>query len=95
MSLRLRDTVDQAGDQRDQRREEPQAPPQRTRHALHHLVAAESAKPVERSGDSPAAPALVELQAAVRAARLLRVVEDHGRLVASRAQTRGDKGERR
>ena len=95
MSLRLRDSVDQAGDQRDQRREEPQAPPHRTRHALHHLVSAEPAKPVERSGDSPAPAALMELKAAVRAARLFGVVQDHGRLVAPGAQARGDQGERR
>ena len=85
VALSLCDSVDQTTDQRYQRREEPQAPPHRSRHALHHLVSAEPAKPVERSGDSPAPTALVKLEAAVRAARLFGVVQDHGRLVAPRA----------
>ena len=95
VSLCLRDSVDQPGDQRDQRCEEPQAPPHRARHSLHHLVPTEAAKPIERPGDSPAAAALVKLEAAVRASRLFRVVQDHGRLVAARAQARRDQGERR
>jgi hypothetical protein len=58
-------------------------------------VSAESAKPVERSSDTTAASALMQLEAAVRAARFLRVVQDHGRLVAARAKAGGDKRERR
>ena len=92
MPLRLRDPVDQSGRQRNKCGEEPQPPPQRTRVALHHLVAAEPAVTVERARDSAAAPTLVELQAAVRAARLVCVVEHHGRLVAARTQARGDEG---
>ena len=60
--------IDQARDDRDERREKPQPPPQGTRVALHHLVAAEAAVPVERSCDSSAAAALVELEATVGAA---------------------------
>jgi hypothetical protein len=92
VDLSLGDSVDQSRGQWNQRREEPEPPPQRTRVALHHLVAAEAAVPVERARDSAAVPALMELQAAVRAARLVGVVEHHGRLVAARAQARGDKG---
>src|SRR5450759_227651 len=90
VALRLRDSVDEAPDERHQRGQEPQAPPHRTRYALHHLVPAEAAVAIERARDSPAAPALVQLQAAVGAARLLREVEQHGRLIAARAQARGD-----
>jgi hypothetical protein len=92
MALRLRDAVNQPSDQRDQGREEPEPPPQRTRIALHHLVAAEAAVAVEWTRDSAAAPALVELEAAVRAARLIGMVDDHGRLVAARTQAGGDEG---
>ena len=90
----MRDSIDQARDQRDQSREEPQPPPQRTRGALDHLVPAEAAVPIERTRDSPAAAALVELEAAVCTARLLGVVEHHGRLVAARTQARRDKRQR-
>src|SRR5258708_7061670 len=86
MPLRLGDSVDQSGGQRNKRREEPEPPPQRARVTLHHLVAAEAAVAVEWSGDSAAAPALVELEAAMRAARLVGVVDDHRRLVAARTQ---------
>jgi len=89
--LCLGDAVDQAGDQWHQSREEPQPPPQRPRHALHHLVPAEAAVAVEWTCDSAAAAALVELEAAVRAAGLLGVVEDHGGLVAAGTETRRDK----
>ena len=95
VALCLCDPVDEARDQRDQRCEKPQAPPHRARHSLHHLVPTEAAKPIERPSDSPAAAALVKLEAAVRASRLFRVVQDHGRLVAARAQARGDECERR
>jgi hypothetical protein len=91
VSLRLSDPVDQAGDQRNERREEPQPPPKWPRVAARHLVAAEAAVAVEWPGDSTAAAALVELEAAVGAARLLGVVHHHGRLVAARTQARGDK----
>jgi hypothetical protein len=63
--LRLRDPVDQTRDQRNQRRQEPEPPPERTRNPFHHLVAAEAAVPVERSCDSSAAATLVELETAV------------------------------
>jgi hypothetical protein len=92
MALRLRDAVNQPSDQRDQRREEPEPPPQRTRVPLHHLVTAESAEAVEWTRDPAAAPALVELKAAMRATRLVCVVEHHGRLIAARTQARGDEG---
>ncbi len=66
--LRLGYAVDQSGGQRNKRGEEPEPPPQRTRVPLHHLVPAETAVAVEWARDSAAAPTLVELQAAVRAA---------------------------
>jgi hypothetical protein len=90
--LRLRDSVDQDCDQRHQRRQEPQPPPQRTGRPLHHLVPTKTAVAVERARYSAAVPTLVKLQATVRAARLLGVVEHHGRLVATRTQAGGDKG---
>ena len=89
--LRLCDAIDQAGDERHKSREEPQPPPQGARDALHHLVPAETAVPIERTSDSPAAAALVELEAAVCAPRLLGVVEDHGRLVTARTKAWRDK----
>ena len=92
MALRLRDAVDQTGGQRNERSEEPEPPPQWARVPLHHFVAAETAVAVEWAGDSTAAPALVELKAAVRAARFVGVVEQHGRLVAARTKARGDEG---
>jgi hypothetical protein len=54
-------------------------------------VPAEAAEPVERTGDAAAVATLVELQTAVRAARLLGVVEHHGRLITARTKTRRDK----
>ena len=86
------DPVDQARDQRNQGGEEPQPPPQRTRVALHQLVAAEPAVTVEGARDSSTVPALMKLQAAMCAARLVGVVEYHRRLVAARTEARGDKG---
>jgi hypothetical protein len=85
--LRLRDSVDQARYQRHQRREEPEPPPHGTSDAQDHLVPAEAAVPVERTGDAPAAAALVELEAAVCATRFLGMVEHHGRLVTARTKT--------
>jgi len=95
MDLRLGDSVGQAQGDRQESSEEPQPPPQRARGALHHLVATETAVPVERPCDAPASRALVELQPAVGAARFLGVVEHHRRLVAPRAQAGRDEGQRR
>jgi hypothetical protein len=95
MGLGLRYPVDQAGGQWRKQRDEPQAPPERTLRAPHQLVPAEAAETVEGPGDAAAVPALMQLQPAVRAARLLGMVEDHGRLVASRAEARSNERERR
>ena len=91
VDLRLRDSVDQARYERHKGREKPEPPPQWTRRALHHLVPAEAAIPVERTGDAAAVATLVKLQAAVRAARLLGMVEHHGRLITARTETGSDK----
>jgi hypothetical protein len=56
-------------------------------------VAAEAAVTVKRSSDASTVSALMQLEAAVGASRVIdRVVEDHRRLVASRAKARRDKG---
>ncbi len=94
MPLRLGDAVDQSGGQRNKGREEPEPPPQRARVTLHHLVAAEAAVAVERTGDSAAAPALVELEAAMSAARLVGAVDDHRRLVAPRTKAGSNERQR-
>src|SRR2546430_6193783 len=94
MDLRLGDTVSQTQRDRKQRGEEPQPPPERALLALHHLEPAEPAVAVERTGDTSAVRALMNLQAAVGATRLLGVVEHHRRLVAPRTQARRDQGER-
>jgi hypothetical protein len=91
VALGLRDAVDQARNQWDQCREEPEPPPHWTSDPQDHLVPAEAAVPVERTRDAPAAAALMELEAAVCAARLLGMVEHHGRLVTARTETRRDK----
>jgi len=80
-------SVDQSRDQRDK------AAPQGAGLAFDHLMAAESAVPVERTRDAAAPAALMQLQAAVGAARLLGVVQHHGRLVAARAQAWRDEGQ--
>ena len=84
--------VNQSHDQRDKRRQEPQAPPQGAGLAFDHLMAAEPAVPVERTRDAAAPAALMELEAAVGAARLLGMVHYHGRLVAARAEAWRYKG---
>ena len=90
VALLLSDASGQAAEQRPQGREEPEAPPQWARQALDHLVTAEAAVAIERSGDAAAPAALVKLQAAVSAARLVCVIEDHRGLVAPRTQARSD-----
>ena len=90
MRLGLRDSVDQAGGQGRQQGDEPQPPPQRTLRAPHQLVPAEAAETVERSSDAAAVPALMQLQAAVRAPGLFGMIEHHGRLVAPRAEARSN-----
>jgi hypothetical protein len=55
-------------------------------------MAAEPAVPVERTRDTAAPAALMELEAAVGAARLLGMVHYHGRLVAARAEAWRYKG---
>jgi len=95
VDLRLRYAVCQACCYRKQRGQEPQPPPKGTLLSPHQLVPAETAVAVEWAGDAAAARALVELKAAVGAASLLGVVEDHRRLVAARAQARRDKRQRR
>jgi hypothetical protein len=58
-------------------------------------VAAETAVPVEWTCHAAAAAALVQLQAAVAAPRILARVADHRGLVAARTQAGRDKRERR
>src|SRR5260370_18895046 len=86
LAVSLSQPVDQACRRWREQHDPPKAPPDRTRAAPHQLVAAEPAETVERSSDAAAVSALVQLQAAVRAPRLLGMVEDHRRLVAPRAQ---------
>src|SRR5437870_13202852 len=91
LDLRFRYPTRRACDLPKQRGQEPQPPPEGTLLSPHKLVPAETAVAVERARDAAAARALVELKAAVGAASLLGVVEDHRRLVAARAQARRDK----
>src|SRR2546430_13825677 len=56
---------------------------------------AEPAEAVERTRDATASRALMQLQPAVGAASLLRMVENHRGLVASRTQARRDERQRR
>jgi len=49
-------------------------------------VTAESAVPIEGTGDATAAPALVQLQAAVAAPRIITLVDNHRGLIASRTK---------
>jgi len=49
---------------------------------------AESAVPVERTRDAAAAPTLVQLQAAVPAPRIITLVADHRRLIATGTKAR-------
>lgn len=55
-------------------------------------MTAEAAIAIERSGDSTAAAALVQLEPAVTAARLFGMVEHHRRLIAAGTQAGGDQG---
>src|SRR2546429_10025345 len=56
---------------------------------------AEPAEAVERTRDATASRALMQLQPAVGAASLLRMVENHRGLVASGTQARRDQRQRR
>ncbi|HEY8854317.1 MAG TPA: hypothetical protein VIN12_03470 [Candidatus Dormibacteraeota bacterium] len=49
-------------------------------------MTAESTVPIERTGHASAAPALMQLQAAVPAPRVLALVDDHRGLIASRTK---------
>jgi len=49
-------------------------------------VTAESAVPIEGTRHAAAAPALVQLQAAVAAPRIITLVDDHRRLIAARTK---------
>jgi molybdopterin synthase sulfur carrier subunit len=92
----LGDPVDQAGRQGDERRQQPQPPPRRAGRALDHLVPAESAKAIEGPGDAPAVVALMQLQAAVGAARLVVAVDHHHRrLIAARTEAGRNQRQRR
>src|SRR5439155_22911292 len=80
---------------REEGGEEPQPPPQGPAGPLHHLMPAEPAEAVERTRDATASRALMQLQPAVGAASLLRMVENHRGLVASGTQARRDQRQRR
>src|ERR1700693_1277240 len=86
MDTRVDDAVDQAGRQRYQRRQQPQPPPQRAVLAADHLVAAEAAEAVEGPSHASTVTALMQLEAAVAGTSLLRVVDQHGRLITPRTK---------
>ncbi len=90
MRLSLRYAVDKACCRWREQHDPPQAPPHRTLAAAHQLVAAETAETIERPCDAAAVSALMQLQPAVRTSRFLGMVEDHGRLVAARAEARSN-----
>src|SRR5438309_2268067 len=80
---------------RQKRGQEPQPPPQRAPLPLHHLVSAKPAEAIERASYAAASRALVQLQPAMGAALFLRrMVEQHRRLVAARAQARRNQRQR-
>ena len=79
------DAAGQRGGEGDQSSKKAQAPPDRPLCTTHQFMAAETAVAIERTGDAPAVSTLMQLQPAVSAARFLGVVEDHRRLVTSRA----------
>lgn len=86
VQARLNDAVDQARCQGYQRCQQPQPPPHRACLAADHFVTAEAAIPVEWTGHSSTAPALVQLQAAVAAPRIVPLVDHHGGLIAARTK---------
>jgi hypothetical protein len=92
VQARLDDAVDQARRQRNQRREQPQPPPERAGLSADHLVTAEPAVTVEWPSHASTVPALMQLEAAVAAASILRVIHSvihhhhHGRLITPRTE---------
>ena len=88
VQARLDDAVDQARRHRDQGREQPQPPPERAGLTADHLVAAEPAVTVEWPSHAATVPALMQLEAAVAAASILRVIDHHhhGRLITPRTE---------
>ena len=88
---RLHDAVDQARREWHQRCQQPQPPPDWAGFAADHLVTTESAVPVEGTGHASAASALVQLQAAVTASRILPRVDKHGGLITPRTEAGRDK----
>jgi hypothetical protein len=95
MSAGLGDSINQAGDQGHKRRQQPQAPPRRASGALHHLMTAESTEAIERTGHASAVATQMQLQAAVRASRIVFAVQDHRRLIAAGTKTGRDERQRR
>src|ERR1700674_4346878 len=95
MSAGLSDSVYQACGQGHKRSQQPQAPPWRASGALQHLMTAEATEAIERSGHASAVAAQMQLQAAVRASRIVIAVQDHRRLIAAGTKTGRDKRQRR
>ena len=91
----LGDSVNQARRQGHERGQQPKAPPRRASGALHHLMTAESTEAIERTGHASAVAAQMQLQAAVRASRIIITVYDHRRLIAARTETRCNERQRR
>jgi hypothetical protein len=90
MSAGLGDSINQAGGQWYERRQQPQPPPWRARGAPHHLVTAESAEAIERPGHASAVATQMQLQPAVGAPRIVVTVQDHRRLIAAGTKTGRD-----
>jgi hypothetical protein len=88
MQSRLDDAVDDARGEWNQRRQQPQPPPDRPALAADQLVSAETAEAIEGPSDAAAVSTLVKLKPAVAAASILGMIHDHGRLIASRTKAR-------